>query len=199
MKCNKCNAEIPENYGYCTMCEKPISNIETKANIFLAILSVLFPFVGIILYFTQKKKEPRVAKTYGKCALFSVIFSIILSIICLAVLLSTKASFKDETPSSTIINGENLPEKEYLESPDGNQYIAGRITILANHDASEDEIRQLVSTLGGEILYKKEPASFYLLQFEIDDYDGTVICATQFRWRTIKDYMGNKDFYIEKV
>lgn len=38
-----------------------------------------------------------------------------------------------------------------------------------------------------------------LSESDIDDYDGTVICASQFRWRAIEDCMGNKEYFDEKV
>lgn len=54
---------------------------EDKANVLLAILSFLIPLVGLILYLTQKSDKPKAAKTYGKCALATVIIEIILCII----------------------------------------------------------------------------------------------------------------------
>lgn len=30
---------------------------------------------------------------------------------------------------------------------------------------------------------------------DIDDYEGTLICASKLRWRSIENYMGKKEFY----
>lgn len=34
---------------------------------------------------------------------------------------------------------------------------------------------------------------------EINEYDGTVICATKLSWRVIDDFTGNDEFYIPKL
>lgn len=35
-----------------------------------------------------------------------------------------------------------------------------------------------------------------LSKADIDSYDGTVICASKFRWRSVKDHMGSDEFYL---
>ena len=35
-------------------------------------------------------------------------------------------------------------------------------------------------------------------ELNLEDYDGTIICASQFRWRTIEDCMGDKEYFGEK-
>ena len=30
---------------------------------------------------------------------------------------------------------------------------------------------------------------------ELDDYEGTVVCATELRWRPIEGYLGNRELY----
>ena len=37
-----------------------------------------------------------------------------------------------------------------------------------------------------------------LSELNIEDYDGTIICASKFRWRTIEDCMGDKEYFGEK-
>ena len=34
---------------------------------------------------------------------------------------------------------------------------------------------------------------------DLDDYKGTLICASKLRWRSIEDYMGEKTFYHSDV
>lgn len=34
-----------------------------------------------------------------------------------------------------------------------------------------------------------------LLESDLDNYNGTLICASALRWRTIDNHMGEKDFY----
>lgn len=50
-----------------------------KASVGIIILSVLFPIVGLILFFVKKKKQPKAAKAYLTAAAISVLVSIALS------------------------------------------------------------------------------------------------------------------------
>ncbi|MBO5065002.1 MAG: hypothetical protein J6D06_02700 [Clostridia bacterium] len=38
-----------------------------------------------------------------------------------------------------------------------------------------------------------------LSESDLDDYAGTLICASAFRWRSIENYMGEKEFYHSAV
>ncbi len=38
-----------------------------------------------------------------------------------------------------------------------------------------------------------------LTELEIDEYTGTLICASKLRWRAIENYMGEKEFYHSEV
>ena len=59
-----------------------------------------------------------------------------------------------------------------------------------------------------EILDSKmimKDGSFYwcdcgnVLESDLDDYAGTLICASGFRWRSIENHMGKKEFYHSTV
>lgn len=34
---------------------------------------------------------------------------------------------------------------------------------------------------------------------DLDNYNGTIICAAKFRWRPIDNYMGSKEFYVSTL
>lgn len=38
-----------------------------------------------------------------------------------------------------------------------------------------------------------------LSESDLDDYTGTLICASKLRWRSIEDHMGEKEFYHSDV
>ena len=59
----------------------PMSAVEEKASVGLAILSYLIPLVGLILYLTKKDTKPKTAKVCGKCALASFIINVVLSVV----------------------------------------------------------------------------------------------------------------------
>jgi hypothetical protein len=35
-------------------------------------------------------------------------------------------------------------------------------------------------------------------EFSMDSFDGTIICASQLRWRAIENCMGHDDFYLAR-
>ena len=98
---------------------------EHKANVLLAIISFLIPLVGLILYLTQKSEKTKAAKTYGKCALASVIIGIIFSIIST---FATGALFKEAVDDTL---GDN-----YSYSDDANT--------SDEVNASEDDVKDSV-------------------------------------------------------
>ena len=52
-----------------------------KAGIGLIILSILFPIVGIILYFVKKDDEPNAAKTYLGCGIAGFVIGLLIAFI----------------------------------------------------------------------------------------------------------------------
>lgn len=38
-----------------------------------------------------------------------------------------------------------------------------------------------------------------VLEADLDNYDGTIICAAKLRWRTINNHMGYKEFYVSTL
>jgi len=38
-----------------------------------------------------------------------------------------------------------------------------------------------------------------LSESDLDNYTGTLICASQLMWRSIEDHMGGKEFYHSDV
>ena len=66
MYCENCGAEISKEAYICPKCGvkvKKEENIEDKPSVGLNILSLFFPIVGLILYFTWKNQTPKKAKS----------------------------------------------------------------------------------------------------------------------------------------
>ena len=67
MYCENCGAEISKEAYICPKCgvkvKKEENNDEDKPNVGLNILSLFFPIVGLILYFTWKNQTPIRAKS----------------------------------------------------------------------------------------------------------------------------------------
>ena len=57
-----------------------VVNNSERVNVGLVILSCLFPIIGIILFFVNKKKQPKNAKACGLGALISIIVSVVLTL-----------------------------------------------------------------------------------------------------------------------
>ncbi|WP_295216675.1 hypothetical protein [Ruminococcus sp.] len=59
--------------------------MEDRANVGLVIVSVLFPIVGLILFFVKKKETPKAAKAYIIAAAISFVVCLLINIIVMAV------------------------------------------------------------------------------------------------------------------
>ena len=59
--------------------------MEDRANVGLVIVSVLFPIVGLILFFVKKKETPKAAKAYIIAAVISFGVCLLINIIVMAV------------------------------------------------------------------------------------------------------------------
>ena len=59
------------------------------------------------------------------------------------------------------------------------------------------EILESTMVLKGEEIYWYDCGD--LSESELDDYEGTLICALKLRWRTIEIHMGEKEFYHSDV
>lgn len=119
MFCKSCGVQASEGTKFCQNCGAQLGNGETaqygvgycqynaqsikeKANTGLVILSIIFPIIGIILFFTQKESEPNAHKTYLKAALISIGVSFGLSILLAGCSLGATLFVKDMVlPSST--------------------------------------------------------------------------------------------------
>lgn len=84
MYCENCGTEISKEAYVCPKCGVKVKNDNTSEdtlNIGLNILSLFFPLVGIILYFTWKKDTPKKAKGVLTFALIGWAINIILTIL----------------------------------------------------------------------------------------------------------------------
>ena len=107
MKCKWCNSEVQENAKFCTNCggnlmetisEKEVNSVnsiqeEESANIWLVIVSVLFPLAGLIIFLCNKDTNKKTAKASGIAALISVGVSVLTTIIFIIV---ATVSFKNK-------------------------------------------------------------------------------------------------------
>ena len=59
-----------------------------KTNGWLVALSILIPIAGLIIFLTQKDKQPKTAKVCGICALIHLIVSIVIGIVVFITLIS---------------------------------------------------------------------------------------------------------------
>ena len=72
------------------------NTIQEKANGWLVALSILVPLAGLIIFITQKDKQPKTAKVSGICALISFIVSIIVITIFTFVIIPTTVMIAEE-------------------------------------------------------------------------------------------------------
>lgn len=90
---------------------------EQKASVGLAILSFIFPIVGLILFLTLKSKRPKTAKVSGICALVSFILGIIISIVgnLTATFFVTENALDDDSYYSDYYDYDDSYDDTYYE------------------------------------------------------------------------------------
>lgn len=79
--CSGCGSELKENSKFCSSCGKQFSfsndPIQTKENsisvIVCAIVGLLFPLIGAVLYYVLKKSDLKAAKTANICSWISIL------------------------------------------------------------------------------------------------------------------------------
>ncbi len=71
MYCKNCGSEISKEAYVCPKCGAKVKDAkqEDKPSVGFNILALLFPIVGLILYFTWKNNTPNKAKSILTCAL----------------------------------------------------------------------------------------------------------------------------------
>lgn len=86
MFCKNCGKEIDDKAVICPNCGVPTDNAATNTtgtnpadapNSGFAVLSFLFPLIGLILYLVWKDEYPLKAKSCGKGALIGVITEVV--------------------------------------------------------------------------------------------------------------------------
>ena len=94
MFCSNCGEKLNENADICLKCGvlvKQNSSVDDTPNTALNIVSLLWPFAGLILYLSMKNNSPVKAKSCGKYALIgfgitAVIYVISMFIVIIAEL-----------------------------------------------------------------------------------------------------------------
>lgn len=93
MYCSNCGNKVDEKADVCLKCghiiKKNSNYNEDKPSIGLNIISLLWPFIGLILYLSMKGSTPIKAKKCGKYALIGFGIGIILVIIVLVIVFSS--------------------------------------------------------------------------------------------------------------
>lgn len=71
MYCKNCGSEISKEAYVCPKCGAKVKDAkqEDKPSVGFNILAILFPIVGLILYFTWKNNTPNKAKSILTCAI----------------------------------------------------------------------------------------------------------------------------------
>ena len=83
-----------QNYNDNNFQSRIVVEKEDKVNVFLVILSILLPIVGLILFLALKSETPKKAKAAGIAALISFIVGFVLSsILVSAVVVSAMENF----------------------------------------------------------------------------------------------------------
>ena len=78
--CDECGNELAENSNFCPNCGKNFYNGNRESSISVvlcAIVGLLFPIIGAILYYVLRKTDYRAAKVANTCAWISFIIQIL--------------------------------------------------------------------------------------------------------------------------
>lgn len=72
-----------------------------------------------------------------------------------------------------------------------------RLTLFPVNESYTCEISDATMILKGGNIYWCDCGN--VSESDLDDYAGTLICASGFRWRSIENHMGEKEFYHSAV
>lgn len=82
MYCKNCGTEIDKNAYVCPKCGVKVKESKPDVpSVGFNILSILFPIVGLILYFSWKNETPNKAKSVLTCAIIGWAFGMLSYII----------------------------------------------------------------------------------------------------------------------
>ncbi len=91
--CDNCGKELNENFCFCPNCGKnffaPNQNQQKSSSaliIVCAIVGLLFPLIGAILYYVLKETDIKAAKTANSCAWISFLAQLIFGFLILLML-----------------------------------------------------------------------------------------------------------------
>lgn len=105
----------------------PMPPQEEKASVGLAILSYLFPIVGLIIFLVQKEKRPKTAKVSGICALVSFLINTVLVIIIIASGALAMIAGLGEGVDEIYENGEIIEEFAENNITGGSRVLPGNV------------------------------------------------------------------------
>lgn len=134
MKCNRCGLDIQIGMNNCPHCGNPLnyydSNVAVageKTNVWLVILSVIFPFLGFILFLIFLNNQPKTAKACGLGALIAFVVEILISILMFALIFFSvsNAIEIDEKEYEYEITETFGDEDNYLDGDENNDFIDG--------------------------------------------------------------------------
>lgn len=118
---------------------------------------------------------------------------------CIKELKYLSGAYVDETLSMHPINDRRLLriviQRQFKDNPmiemefEGLKYLK----LFPVNDAYTCEILDSTLIIKNDSIYWCDSAG--LSEADFDNYDGTIICASKLRWRSIEDCMGNKEFY----
>lgn len=96
--CVNCGHSLPEGTTVCPECGTAVTGATAKKpNIALAVLSLIIPIVGCVLFFRKRKDEPKAANIYGVMALIGLAIGVIVAII----------GGGNDTPKAEVYSGES--------------------------------------------------------------------------------------------
>lgn len=95
--CPKCGFKLPEYSNFCSNCGTDLCSLNnnTNSNItynnnsnsttvaICAIISLMFPIIGIVLFFVFRRTDPHVAHVVNICTWISFLIALFICFICL--------------------------------------------------------------------------------------------------------------------
>lgn len=82
--CDKCGQKLADNSKFCPNCGKRFncSNQENNTTVIIcAIVGLLFPLIGAILYYVFKNSDIKAAKTANTCAWIGFLVQLLIFLI----------------------------------------------------------------------------------------------------------------------
>lgn len=175
-ECVNCGKEMPEEATVCPQCGAAVAEKTEaeKVNIGFTVLSFFIPVIGIILFFTKRKKQPKTAKACGIVAVIAVMIGMITG----GILSGSISCSEEYVGDSPVVYG-SFDDTAYQNEYFGIRLEAPKGWRIESYDEIVGEAKDSYSYEASGVPYEqgKDWKYYHDAQFSADDTYSKIIIA----------------------